>query len=291
VITAKRVGTGVAVGAAVIGLVLVDWFAKTKWGTSLAIIALTCGALSELYGMFEEAGIPCHRRWGVFCSGALMLMRVGYSHLGLTNGEAHEAFLAGLSLAALAPLMARVVRQKGPVEADPHQLRKIGATVFGLVFVTLLASFLLEMRLISSGGSTRVGLQLTFLLCATVKLGDSAAYFVGRTIGRHPLSPVSPKKTIEGSIASLTASLLVALLVGSVLFRFDARVMAGFGVVADLAGQGGDLVESYVKRALGTKDSAKTFGEMGGLLDMVDALLFAAPAAYLWVEMLVVRGG
>jgi phosphatidate cytidylyltransferase len=297
VITARRVGTGVVVSAVVVGLVLLDWFARTKWGTSLAIIALTCGALSELYGMFENAGIPCHRRWGVAVSAALMLMRVGYGHLGLTNGEAHEVFLAALALAAIAPLMGRVVRAKGEIHAEPEQLKKIGATVFGLVYVTLCASFMLEMRLLTdpvSGGS-RLGLKLVFLLIAVVKLGDSAAYFVGRTMGRHPLSPVSPKKTIEGSAASLAASVATALFLGEAMFigdaRVDWRVLVGFGVVADLAGQGGDLVESYLKRVLGAKDSARTFGEMGGLLDVVDALLLAAPAAYLWVELLVARGG
>jgi phosphatidate cytidylyltransferase len=291
VITARRVGTGLVVSAGVIALVAIDHFAETKWGTSLLLIALTCGALDELYRMFEEAGIACHRRWGVACSALLMLMRVGYAYLGLTNSEAHEILLAGLAMAGLAPLMARVIRAKGPVEAAPSQLLKIGATTFGLVYVTLCASFLLEMRLLTDGsGHTRLGLSLAFLLCAAVKAGDTAAYFVGRTMGKHSLSPVSPKKTIEGSVASLCASLLVSLLVGSVLLRFDARVMAGFGLIADLAGQGGDLVESYIKRVLGTKDSAKTFGEMGGLLDVMDALLLAAPPAYLWVELLIARG-
>lgn len=290
-ITARRVGTGVFVAAVVVGLALVDWFAKTKWGTSLVIIGLTCGALWELYGMFEAAGIACHRKWGVACSVVLMLMRVGYSYIGLTNSEAHEVFLAGLTVAAIAPLMGRVVRAKSEVVAAPQQLVKIGATTFGLVYVTLCASFLLEMRLISDGsGNTRQGLMLAFLLCAAVKAGDSAAYFIGKSIGRTKLSPVSPKKTIEGSVASMCASLLVSFLVGSVLFGFDARVMFGFGIIADLAGQGGDLVESYLKRVLGTKDSAKTFGEMGGLLDVMDAILLAAPPAYLWVELLIARG-
>ena len=291
-ITARRVGTGVVVSAVVLGIGLADWMLKTKWGTSLVIIGLSCGALRELYGMFEAAGIPCHRTWGVACSAALMLMRVGYRHLGLENAEAHEILLAGLAMTAIAPVMGRVIRAKGPIEAEPDQLRKIAATTLGLVYVTLCSSFLLEMRLITDpGGVTTVrGLQLAFLLCAVVKVGDSAAYFVGRTIGKHPLSPVSPKKTIEGSIASVCGSLLVAFLVGCLLFHFDPRVMAGFAVIADLAGQGGDLVESYLKRVLGAKDSAKTFGEMGGLLDVMDALLLAAPPAYLWVELLVARG-
>ena len=294
-ITARRVGTGLVVSAVVVGLVLIDWIFRTKWGTSLVIIGLTCGALFELYNMFEAAGIPCHRTWGVTCSAALMLMRVSYSYLGLTNAEAHEVFLAGLAMTAVAPLMGRVLRAKGEIDAAPDQLRKIGATTLGLVYVTLCSSFLLEMRLMSdAAGSTRAGLAFTFLLCATVKVGDSAAYFVGRTIGKHPLSPVSPKKTIEGSVASLAASIATSVVLGEILFhgdpRVDWRVLLGFGVIADLAGQGGDLVESYLKRILGSKDSAKTFGEMGGLLDVMDAILLAAPPAYLWVELLVARG-
>jgi phosphatidate cytidylyltransferase len=296
VINRRRVATGLVVAGVVVGVALIDWFGRTKWGTSLLIIALTCGALWELYGMFEEVGIRCHKRWGVFASAALMLMRVGYGHLRLENTEAHAVFLAGLAMTAVAPLMGRVLRARGPVVAEPEQLKKIGATMFGLVYVTLLASFLLELRLMTDGaGDTRAGLKLAFLLCAVVKIGDSAAYFVGRSIGRTPLSPVSPKKTVEGSVASLVASVLVAVLFGGVLFHegphVDWRVLAGFGIVADLAGQGGDLVESYIKRVLGTKDSARTFGEMGGLLDVIDALLLAAPAAYLWVELLVNRGG
>jgi CDP-diglyceride synthetase len=296
VITAKRVGTGLVVTGLVVGIVAIDWFARTKWGTSLVIIALTCGALWELYGMFEDAGIACHRKFGVAASALLMLMRVGYRHMGLTNGEAHDVFLAGLAMTAVAPLMGRVLRARGPIEAAPEQLKKIGATTLGLVYVTLCASFLLEMRLMTFGDETsRAGLKLAFLLCFCVKAGDTCAYFVGRTIGRTPLSPVSPKKTVEGSIASLAGSLAVALLVGGLMFRsgphVDWRVLLGFGLIVDLAGQGGDLVESYLKRVLGAKDSAKTFGEMGGLLDVMDALLLAAPAGYLWVELLVARGG
>jgi phosphatidate cytidylyltransferase len=292
VITKRRVATGLLVAAVSAVLVLVDVFVPTRWGTSLAIIGLTCGALHELYGMFAEAGISSHHTWGVLCSALLMLMRVGYSHLGLTNVEAHEVFLAGLALSAVAPLMGRVIRAKGPIETAPDQLRKIGATTLGLVYVTLCASFLLELRLITDGaGNTGPGLGFAVLLAATVKAGDSAAYFVGRTIGRTPLSPVSPKKTVEGSIASVVASVGIAILGGTVILGHGLLAMIGFGIVADLAGQAGDLVESYLKRVLGTKDSARTFGEMGGLLDMMDAMLLAAPAAYLWTELLVVRGG
>ena len=131
---------------------------------------------------------------------------------------------------------------------------------------------------------------MSLLLCACVKIGDTTAYFVGRTIGRTKLSPVSPRKTWEGSIGSVIGSVATAVIVGRVFLRYDLRVMAGFGLLVDLAGQGGDLLESYVKRLLGTKDSSNVFGEMGGFLDVADALLLAAPPAYLWCELLIARG-
>jgi phosphatidate cytidylyltransferase len=149
---------------------------------------------------------------------------------------------------------------------------------------------LLELRLIDGVAANEIplGLGLCLTVAASVKLGDSAAYFVGKTIGRHPMCWVSPKKTWEGSLASVVGAIAVAVLLGGAL-GLDPRLMAGLGLVSNLAGQGGDLVESYFKRATGAKDSATTFGEMGGILDMLDALLLAAPAAFIWCELLIVR--
>ena len=101
------------------------------------------------------------------------------------------------------------------------------------------------------------------------------ALWIPEAIGRDPFS-------VLGYLGA------VAVLLGGVL-ELDPRLMAGLGLVANLAGQGGDLVEAYFKRAMGAKDSATTFGEMGGILDMLDALLLAAPAAYTWCQLLVVR--
>ena len=203
-IGARRVVVGLLVGALVAGLVAVDWAADTFVATSVLLIALTCGALWELCGMLGRAGIPTYPRFAVGASAVLMCMRAASGWLGLTGYEAREVFLAGLAMAALGPFVAGIARARGPVEPDPDLVRRAGATALGLCYVTLLGSFLLELRLIEDArGSTELGLGLAFLLAAAVKIGDSAAYFVGRTIGRVRLSPVSPKKPREGRAASV----------------------------------------------------------------------------------------
>jgi phosphatidate cytidylyltransferase len=190
----------------------------------------------------------------------------------------------------VAPLALAIAAGPGEDGPGPSQIARAGATAFPLAWVVFLGGFLLERRLIegTAAGDIPLGLGLCLTVAASVKLGDSAAYFVGKTIGRHPMCWVSPKKTWEGALASVVGAIAVAVLLGGVL-EIDPRLMAGLGLVSNLAGQGGDLVESHFKRAMGAKDSATTFGEMGGILDMLDALLLAAPAAYVWCRLLIVR--
>lgn len=290
-IALRRVGTGLWVGAAVIGVFAIDMFTESHWATSALLVGAACGSLSELLRMLESAGLPCHRRWAVTALAAALVLRAAGPTMHLSGHEARELSLAVLALGFLGPLLADVARASREVDVDPEPVRRAGATAFALGYVGLLATFVLEMRMLGPGRAPgALGLEMLFLLCACVKVGDTTAYFVGRSIGRTPLCPVSPKKTWEGSVGSIVGSVATAVVVGTVFLKHDLKVMAGFGVVADLAGQGGDLVESYVKRLLGTKDSSTRFGEMGGLLDMTDAVLLAAPPAYLWAELLLARG-
>lgn len=119
---------------------------------------------------------------------------------------------------------------------------------------------------------------LLFLVLALVAVGDTAAYFVGRSLGRRPLAPrVSPKKTWEGSFGGFLASVAVVALwsqwrLGEV--RAELLAVAAF---AAISAQLGDLVESAVKRGAGVKDSAQILPGHGGLYDRLDAVLLAAP--------------
>jgi len=113
--------------------------------------------------------------------------------------------------------------------------------------------------------------------------GDTAAYFVGRLVGRHKLAPtISPGKTWEGFAAGLFASVLVAFI--ALYEERDEFLTVGqalvLGLVIGLAGPAGDLFESAVKRDMRVKDAGRLLAGHGGMLDRIDSLLFASVAAF-----------
>jgi phosphatidate cytidylyltransferase len=113
---------------------------------------------------------------------------------------------------------------------------------------------------------------------------DSSAYFIGGAFGRTPLAPdISPKKSVEGAIAGLVAPALVGPLLGWA-GGVPLPLMAGYGLTIAIATIVGDLVESFVKRQTGVKDSGVLIPGHGGLLDRMDSLLFCAPLAVLYLH-------
>jgi phosphatidate cytidylyltransferase len=127
------------------------------------------------------------------------------------------------------------------------------------------------------------GPEVLFLMMLTVFVSDSAQYYSGRTFGKHLLAPdISPKKTIEGAIGGFIFGALVLTVVGAWWLPAVpplARVFLGVGLV--IAGIAGDLFESMLKRSAGVKDSSSLIPGHGGILDRIDALLFAAPLYYI----------
>lgn len=158
----------------------------------------------------------------------------------------------------------------------PEILATLTKQTLGMVYVPLFASFLI---LIRNGAD---GMGWIFYLLFVVFAGDTSALYVGSFYGRHKLSPaVSPNKTIEGALGGLAASLVFGAL-AKALFLPGAtwpQALAG-SLLIGLAGQLGDLFESMLKRASRVKDSGALLPGHGGILDRIDALLFAAPVAY-----------
>jgi phosphatidate cytidylyltransferase len=120
---------------------------------------------------------------------------------------------------------------------------------------------------------------------AVVWAGDTAAYYVGTAFGAHALAPsVSPKKSVEGAVASLVAGALAAGVVGLLLpLPHSVGASVALGLVLNAAAQLGDLAESLFKRCAGIKDSGDVFPGHGGVLDRIDGFLFVLPlyAAFL----------
>jgi phosphatidate cytidylyltransferase len=126
------------------------------------------------------------------------------------------------------------------------------------------------------------------LLIATVVVSDTAQYYAGRTFGRRPLAPeLSPKKTVEGAIGGFLAAPIFLGVAGPALVP-AARPLAFalVGIAMVIAGIAGDLFESMLKRAADMKDSSALIPGHGGVLDRIDALLFATPMFYLYLRWL-----
>ncbi len=214
-----------------------------------------------------------------------------------SHGPADPLGPLGWPLAAFAcMLLAAFCFEMRRYERPGHVMEQLTTTVFALAYVGVLFSFLAQLRLIAAG---TLGVPALASLVIVVKMGDTGAYTVGRLIGRHKMAPVlSPGKTIEGAIGGLVFACLgswFALHVLTAQMRPASSVSTApawgwlaYGIIVGLAGMLGDLAESLIKRDLGRKDSSNWMPGFGGVLDVLDSILFAAPVAYLcWAGGLV----
>jgi len=133
------------------------------------------------------------------------------------------------------------------------------------------------------------GFKFTALLLVTVWIADSAAYFFGSAYGRRRLSAISPKKSVEGAIASVFASVITVFFAKLFFVNFlsPADVFA-LGVLISISAQFGDLAESLIKRSAGVKDSSNLLKDHGGILDKLDSFIFAAPVFYYYIKFFVI---
>jgi phosphatidate cytidylyltransferase len=199
------------------------------------------------------------------------------------QGVAVPLILTGSLLA----IMVRELLRRDMAQALAH----IAVTVFGIMYVGWLATHLVLLRQLpaSLGGDDAMGARLVFLLAALVWAADTGAYLCGVAFGRRPLAPrISPKKTVEGAVGGLVAAGLTGWLCTHALVPF-VTPLAGtvLGVVAGIAAQLGDLVESMIKRDVGIKDTAPLLPGHGGILDRFDSLLFTAPVLYYYFRLFI----
>jgi phosphatidate cytidylyltransferase len=165
------------------------------------------------------------------------------------------------------------------VLAAHHSIAQAMSGVFGAIYVGMPLGMLVAIQ-------TLQGSTATLLLLGTIVVSDSSQYYVGRMLGRRPLAPtISPKKTIEGAIGGVVCATAFIIFAGAKMLPF-----VGYGPLFVLGllvvglGICGDLFESRLKREAGVKDSSSLIPGHGGVLDRIDALLFAIPPFYLFVR-------
>jgi phosphatidate cytidylyltransferase len=205
--------------------------------------------------------------------------------------------LVALALSSVAVLVAEMRRYERPGPTTIH----VALGIFTLVYVGLLFSFVALLRLytpasaiLSSQSAGDWGLVALISTLVVVKTADVGAYATGRTLGRHKMTPLlSPGKTWEGAAGGLATACLASW----AFFHFAGPAMIGvgyvepplwaalvYGLALGVAGMIGDLAESLLKRDMQRKDSSSWLPGLGGVLDIIDAVLIAAPVSYLfWV--------
>jgi phosphatidate cytidylyltransferase len=154
-------------------------------------------------------------------------------------------------------------------------------SIMGFLYISI--SWGLMMRLwnnLDQTVFTGAGWLMPVLLIASIWINDTMAYIVGSLIGKTPFSPISPKKTWEGTIGGAILAVLAVVLIGHFAFQFPVKALLLISITAAIVGTAGDLFESKLKRLAGVKDSGSIMPGHGGFLDRFDSLLLATTAVW-----------
>lgn len=242
------------------------------WGGALGVDVVCWLALLIAGYEYARMAFPTSWRRALWVLVPLIVGVFGgtvYGGIGLTG----PLLLASL-LVVFGVVMAWTRETQGTAD-------EVGRLFLGAGYCALLAFVPLVRRLDH-------GVAFLFLLLASTWLGDTGAYFSGKYLGKHKMSPLlSPKKTWEGLFGGLVASVLGAGVVWSIgLQEYGLGWVLLLGALVDLSGVTGDLAESLLKRAFGVKDSGTIMPGHGGILDRIDSVLFSAPVLLLGATLL-----
>jgi phosphatidate cytidylyltransferase len=259
----------------------------------IALLALT--GLVEFYGIAEKRGMVSFKVCGVI--GGLLLMVGTFlnvtGRLGTSGSPARvNDFETGFLILFVLGLCVRQFVSR----SNAAGITAIATTLFGLMYVPWLLNFIQKICFFpfAAGSPADAGKYFLLYFILITKISDMGAYAVGSLIGRHKMIPrISPNKTWEGFggaiLASTAASVMFVHFFGAQMVGMNLRHAIILGVVLSLAAVIGDLIESLFKREAGVKDSGHLFPGIGGILDLLDSLLFNAPLMYLYLRHVLVH--
>jgi len=235
---------------------------------NFTIMLLTIFGLYEFFTMLERKGISIYKYVGIGLGSFIPLSIMFQFELT----KKWELFFIVLALLLVTMMQFKRRQSQGAIVG-------ISTTLFGILYVSWFLSFIVKIRLLNNG------VEFLAALLIIIKLGDIGAYLVGTRFGKTPLLPrISPKKSVEGSIGGLIFSVLGAILCKPML-PFSEGHLAFLGLGLGILAQLGDLSESLMKRDSQIKDSSTILPGMGGVLDLIDSLLFTAPVFYFYINI------
>lgn len=261
--------------ALILTLVALVVFLFPNWVFSaLASIMIGIG-LNEFFSLVEKKHIFVYKYFGVIIG--MCVPVIIYFQMGGEGYFALEPFF--LVIACLFIFVLQFIRRD-----SSQALTSIAVTLFGLLYIAWFFSFFIKIKFLQNGT-----MLVAFLVLVT-KMGDVGAYLVGNAIGRHNLIPrISPHKTVEGTIGGLIFSVMSAVASKSYLPAFSYAHLVVLGVLLGTLAQVGDLAESLLKRDCDVKDAGNILSGFGGMLDLIDSLLFTTPIFYFYIVVLMKR--
>jgi phosphatidate cytidylyltransferase len=252
------------------------WFFRTR-GALVFIALISVLTLREFYKLMRASGYAPFDRLGLFFGGLITIAPWVQARFGWPT---HAVLALATVVFAL-----RLLGERTP----GNRVESLASTLFGLVYVSLLLQYFV--RIVTPLPGDAISADGRLLLClwlvAVVKFCDMGALLTGLAIGRHQMSPlISPKKTWEGAAGGVLTSMGIgALIAWLARSQFPAHltplVAALIAAPVAVAGIVADLVESIIKRRANMKDSGATVPGIGGIFDLSDSLLLAAPVGYL----------
>jgi len=253
------------------------------------MVFLAATGLIEFYGLVEKRDMVCFKEWGIL-GGILLMVGTFLNLTGRLGTTGSPARVNDFETSFLILFVLGLCLRQFFSRSNTAGILAIATTLFGLMYVPWLLNFIQKINFFP--GVDGHYYLLYFVLIT--KFSDTGAYSVGSLIGRHKMIPrISPGKTWEGFggaiLFSTLASLLFNRFLGHKMFGMTWQHSIVLGIILSVSAVVGDLIESLFKREAGVKDSGKLFPGIGGILDLLDSLLFNAPIMYLYLRHILTR--
>lgn len=249
-----------------------------------AVILISAWALYEFYGIADVKGVNTSKQFGLMLGTFFQILAL---NLITSSNPKINAVLIAAMLLILLIIMADILFTK-----KPYPILSFSSTISGIVYIPIMLTGLLGIREFNSMNPyffpeySDAGI-FTIAVFASVWICDSAAYFVGRAFGKNKLyERISPKKTIEGAVGGLIASIIFFFVFNYFVEYIPLIHGAIIGLLIGIFGQMGDLFESMLKRDAGIKDSSNLLPGHGGMLDRFDSMIFVAPIVFIYLLLI-----
>ena len=279
--TTFRTRTMTAVVFVIIMLLGMLW---NEWSFFVLFSIIHAGCWIE-YHRLNQKILPSYINLHALYRAGLLFIGWGFCFWMYRSAITHELFAKTGILLLAAGSFALIT---GTLLSLKAGIKSLAAGFIGLLYLSISFALLMHLRsgVISSDVLPAVK-WLPLLLIGAIWINDTMAYIVGSFIGKTPLSPISPKKTWEGTIGGIILSVAIGAISGFCFFSPEAgKHFAFIAFIASVTGTLGDLLESKLKRMAGVKDSGHFMPGHGGFLDRFDSLLLAAPFVWVYIWLM-----